>query len=431
MIAHRRADVADLNARARERMRAAGRSGPSSTRPPARSPSATTSSSSATTAAAASTTATAPASSRSTRTRRARDRTARTTASARPRASSPNRPAPATRRSCTATRSPATSPRASPSTTPSCSPTSGIDREWAYVALSRGRHSNRLYVAAAARRRPRRVRAGSAHRADPIERLARQLERSSAQVLAIDSGQRPSRLRRRARAATRERRRSEHRRFGWLPGRRRELERLAPREADSAASGSSASTARRPFATEAEFGESVDSQHERQLDEPPSACCDESVGWDGSCDRVADAADHVRRPRRQPDESRASSARGGARSSSSRRVPSAMARLVELLEASGRSTRSPLHRSTRSPRSPRPSRVSPKVVRGAITRGELAAVKRGGRWIISAEAVRAWAQLDGASPAVAAAAAPRTRRVARSAPRSPSCRGRILGGRPL
>jgi excisionase family DNA binding protein len=34
--------------------------------------------------------------------------------------------------------------------------------------------------------------------------------------------------------------------------------------------------------------------------------------------------------------------------------------------------------------------VSPKTVRGAIHRGELGAVKRGSRWFISAEAVRAW-----------------------------------------
>ena len=42
--------------------------------------------------------------------------------------------------------------------------------------------------------------------------------------------------------------------------------------------------------------------------------------------------------------------------------------------------------------------VSAKVVRGAIARGELDAVKRGGRWIIPAEAVDAWAH----PPAVAA-----------------------------
>ena len=36
--------------------------------------------------------------------------------------------------------------------------------------------------------------------------------------------------------------------------------------------------------------------------------------------------------------------------------------------------------------------VTPKVVRNAIARGELAAVKRGGRWIVSADAVEAWAR---------------------------------------
>jgi excisionase family DNA binding protein len=34
--------------------------------------------------------------------------------------------------------------------------------------------------------------------------------------------------------------------------------------------------------------------------------------------------------------------------------------------------------------------VSTKTVRGAISRGELEAVKRSSRWLISAEAVRAW-----------------------------------------
>ena len=36
-------------------------------------------------------------------------------------------------------------------------------------------------------------------------------------------------------------------------------------------------------------------------------------------------------------------------------------------------------------------RVSPKTIRCAIARGELRGVKRGSRWIISADAVREWA----------------------------------------
>jgi excisionase family DNA binding protein len=38
--------------------------------------------------------------------------------------------------------------------------------------------------------------------------------------------------------------------------------------------------------------------------------------------------------------------------------------------------------------------VSPRVIRGAIARGELDAAKRGGRWIISAAAVGRWAESD-------------------------------------
>jgi excisionase family DNA binding protein len=36
--------------------------------------------------------------------------------------------------------------------------------------------------------------------------------------------------------------------------------------------------------------------------------------------------------------------------------------------------------------------MSPRAIRGAIERRELAAVKRGGRWIIAAQAVAAWAE---------------------------------------
>ena len=74
--------------------------------------------------------------------------------------------------------------------------------------------------------------------------------------------------------------------------------------------------------------------------------------------------------------------------------PAAMAQLVELLES---------QRPAVQPATPAYTvtslaaalGVSPKAVRGAIARGELAAVKRGGRWIISGDAVRAWAQHDG------------------------------------
>ena len=65
--------------------------------------------------------------------------------------------------------------------------TDGIDREWAYVALSRGRQSNRLYLTA----EPDNDRAEYAPAGpspDPREWLVRQLQHSSAQALAIDSG---------------------------------------------------------------------------------------------------------------------------------------------------------------------------------------------------------------------------------------------------
>jgi hypothetical protein len=111
----------------------------------------------------------------------------------------------------------------------------GMDREWAYVAMSRGRHSNRLYLAA----EPDDDRAEFApvaqRTADPVERVARGLRSSSAKVLAIDSG-RP--LERGASAeafeqAAHERRVLEGRRFGWLPGRRKELAAAREREASA------------------------------------------------------------------------------------------------------------------------------------------------------------------------------------------------------
>jgi excisionase family DNA binding protein len=62
--------------------------------------------------------------------------------------------------------------------------------------------------------------------------------------------------------------------------------------------------------------------------------------------------------------------------------------------------------------------VSKKTVRGAIDRGELEAVKRGGRWLISAETVRAW--VDGER--LPTARPRRTESVKRSRASGPSLR---------
>jgi hypothetical protein len=55
--------------------------------------------------------------------------------------------------------------------------------------------------------------------------------------------------------------------------------------------------------------------------------------------------------------------------------------------------------------------ITPRAVRAAITRGDLAAIKRAGRWIIARQAVEAWARPTGAA---AAARAPRRRAGRRS-----------------
>ncbi len=141
--------------------------------------------------------------------------------------------------------------------------TDGIDREWAYVALSRGRHSNRLYLAVEGDN-DRAEYAPAGPTADPLERLARLLERSSAQVLAIDSGQPVDSAS--LEQATLERRRLEHRRFGWLPGRRQELEAARAHEADVRRERLERQHGGRPFATDAEWRERLDQQHERQLE---------------------------------------------------------------------------------------------------------------------------------------------------------------------
>ena len=54
--------------------------------------------------------------------------------------------------------------------------------------------------------------------------------------------------------------------------------------------------------------------------------------------------------------------------------------------------------------------VTCRVVRNAIARGELAAVKRGGRWIVAADAVAAWTQAPTPVPPRRRPPASRTRR---------------------
>jgi ATP-dependent exoDNAse (exonuclease V) alpha subunit len=104
----------------------------------------------------------------------------------------------------------------------------GMSREWAYVALSRGRHANRLYLAAQPDDPRTEFAPSSPELRDPIARLTTTLSQSDAQVLAIDSGrveahERHIEAQRAAAAATRARQAVEERGRLWLPGRRRAL----------------------------------------------------------------------------------------------------------------------------------------------------------------------------------------------------------------
>lgn len=114
----------------------------------------------------------------------------------------------------------------------------GISLEWGYVALSRGREQNQLYLCA----QPDHARAEFApdatEPADPIPRLTARLQTSGAQILAIDAGQPMAdgaeelhRLERAAAVADRERRALENGKRGWIAAatgqRRRARERAA------------------------------------------------------------------------------------------------------------------------------------------------------------------------------------------------------------
>ena len=92
--------------------------------------------------------------------------------------------------------------------------------------------------------------------------------------------------------------------------------------------------------------------------------------------------------------------------------PAAMQRLVELLEERGLIHAEPTTPVYTVASLAEALGVSAKAVRGAIARGELDAVKRGGRWIIPAEAVDAWAH----PPAVAAVTHVRRSRAKSSRP---------------
>jgi excisionase family DNA binding protein len=78
--------------------------------------------------------------------------------------------------------------------------------------------------------------------------------------------------------------------------------------------------------------------------------------------------------------------------------PTAVSRLRELIESddSPERTLSPPAYTVASLAST--LNISARAIRGAIARGELEAAKRGGRWIISTDAVRAWARADDGVP---------------------------------
>jgi len=129
----------------------------------------------------------------------------------------------------------------------------GIDREWIYVAMSRGRESNSLYLAEA----PDNDRAEYAPTGQPtgtaIERLTRHLRSSNAQVLAIDSGRFEDPVER----AAQERMRLEERGKLWLPGRRRELAVARQREVDARREQLEAAHAARPMDAEQRTADSA------------------------------------------------------------------------------------------------------------------------------------------------------------------------------
>jgi ATP-dependent exoDNAse (exonuclease V) alpha subunit len=112
----------------------------------------------------------------------------------------------------------------------------GLNRELGYTALSRGRETNQLYAARDVETPRIEYAPADPHRTDPVERLAAQLATSSETKLAIDAGD-PAPASAVLAAAEREhgqvvdrRVAAEASRSRWLPHRRRELEHLRQAE---------------------------------------------------------------------------------------------------------------------------------------------------------------------------------------------------------
>lgn len=70
--------------------------------------------------------------------------------------------------------------------------------------------------------------------------------------------------------------------------------------------------------------------------------------------------------------------------------------------------------------------VSPKAIRCAIARGELRGVKRGSRWVISADAVTEWASAPKPRPIRGSSCRPRAPKTAGPSLRSVLCEGQGL-----
>ena len=155
----------------------------------------------------------------------------------------------------------------------------GLNRELGYTALSRGRHTNRLYAARDHDTARLEYAPTDPHRDDPITRLTAQLTTSSATTLAIDTGRDREPNHSLAEAthlhaqASAQRRAAETSRARWLPGRRQELAHLRHAEAlaarrveDLCRQQAERSHGKRPFVTEREPDDRVAQMRARQAE---------------------------------------------------------------------------------------------------------------------------------------------------------------------